>query len=60
MLVLEEVGVSSEDVLNVQPQVAAYWDKDCLGQGTLYLTLQFVFKKFIFFKILNTMFRNLY
>lgn len=49
MLVLEEVRVPNEDVLIVQPQVAAYWDKICLGQGTLYLTLRFNFTKYCFF-----------
>lgn len=40
MLVLEEICIPTENVFMVQPQVVAFWEKDCLGQGTLYLTLR--------------------
>uniref|UniRef100_A0A915ESK6 Methylosome subunit pICln n=1 Tax=Ditylenchus dipsaci TaxID=166011 RepID=A0A915ESK6_9BILA len=42
MLVLQDIPEPREDVLSAQPQVIAYWEKDCLGQGTLFLTNRIV------------------
>ncbi|KAI1730431.1 regulator of volume decrease after cellular swelling domain-containing protein [Ditylenchus destructor] len=38
MLVLQDIQEPNQDVVSIQPQVTAYWEKDCLGQGSLFLT----------------------
>jgi len=37
-VILRDVSNPREDVLLHKDKVAAYWEKDCLGQGSLFLT----------------------
>jgi hypothetical protein len=38
MIVLQDIQEPSENVMVAEDHVVAYWEKDCLGQGTLFLT----------------------
>jgi len=42
MLALDEIQEPHDELELVQPQVIAYWEGDCLGQGNLYVTIRMV------------------
>uniref|UniRef100_A0A1I8AZ73 Methylosome subunit pICln n=1 Tax=Meloidogyne hapla TaxID=6305 RepID=A0A1I8AZ73_MELHA len=38
MLVLQDLDEPTENVMATENMVVAYWERDCLGQGNLFLT----------------------
>ncbi|CAK5085425.1 unnamed protein product [Meloidogyne enterolobii] len=38
MLVLQDLEEPSENIMATENMVVAYWERDCLGQGNLFLT----------------------
>ena len=60
MLVQQDVQQPTENVMATEDSVVAYWEKDCLGQGTLFLTdrLIWMFKMVIKRKLRQLIWMN--